>query len=154
MVKNYETSTYLGPVRVRGSQQRNQQKKPSVLEPLNPNEELYADLLAMQLDTETVSSKTHMVDAFIRENTVSPKKNNPKLSGLKREFNQIKGQLKNPANIGTEELERLTRYLMYKAEHTAASLEMDILIILPHRRRIIGRSSFLILLFYSWFAPE
>jgi hypothetical protein len=160
ILKGYYTNKYLEVVRKRGEEERDQQSINDYLElirkrgeeegdlqsindvdktdkrllPLTNSEKLYARALGMEVSDPNMdlSSYKSLVGAFLKGSDEKPK-------NLKRfwdEMNKIRDMRQ--MTMTDNELTNLTRYLLYQAEHAAASLEMDILIVLPRRRHVIG----------------
>ena len=145
---NHKTERYLAPVRERGKDVRKQQAKekktdPRLL-PLNKYEVMHAKASHME-GLEDVSSSIPRVKEFLsgQKSTSTPEDNLQKVFKEHKNLPDLMGDTgrknEGEAPLTNEELENLTRYLLYLAENK--SPEIDILVVLPQQHRMIGEDN-------------
>ena len=147
---NHDTERSLAPVRERGKDVREQEgtKKntdPRLL-PLNKYEDMHAKASHME-GLEDVSSSIPRVKEFLSgQNEKSTSTPEDKLQKVFKEHKNLPDLMgdtgrknKGEAPLTNEELENLTRYLLYLAENK--SPEIDILVVLPKQHRMIGEDN-------------
>ena len=148
---NHETERYLAPVRERGKEVRKQEEKEKKTDhrllPLNKYEVMHAKASHMN-GLKDVSSSIPRVKEFLsRQNEKSTSTPEDKLQKVFKEHKKHLPDLmgdtgrknKGEAPLTNEELENLTRYLLYLAENK--SPEIDILVVLPQQHRMIGEDN-------------
>ena len=113
-------------------------KKDFRLLPLNRYERMYAAASHMNLDD--VSSYVPYVRDFLNNKTPQEAaKPHDLLYAFRQHTNLDKLGVKPLSN---EELEHLSRYLLYEAEQRYVTSELYILVVLPRQRRIIGKEMY------------
>ena len=148
---NHNTERYLAPVRERGKEVRKQEGKNKKTDhrllPLNKYEDMHAKASHMN-GLKDVSSSIPRVKEFLSgQNEKSTSTPEDKLQKVFKEHKKHLPDLmgdtgrknKGEAPLTNEELENLTRYLLYLAENK--SPEIDILVVLPQQHRMIGEDN-------------
>ena len=140
IMKDYVCRTYLEPVSDRGRHERRRQaasdKTDFRLLPLNEYEEIYA--AASHMDLVDVTSYIPHVRDFINKKKTPDQAQLPSWGHALRQHPNLHKLGERPVPLSDEELEHLTRYLLYEAEQRRISLWIDVLVVLPKQRRIIG----------------
>ena len=145
ILKAYNPERYLEPLRERGKQERKrlaaEQKTDKRLLPLNKYEVMHA--AASHMELKVVSGSTPRVKDFLNGQKGTTTQDN--LQQVFKEHNNLQEQLgdagrreENKPPLSNEELEHLTRYLLYEAENKFP--EMDLLVVLPQQHRILGKN--------------
>ena len=145
ILKAYNPERYLEPLRDRGKEERKklaaeQKTDDKRLLPLNKYEVMHA--AASHMELKVVSGSTPRVKDFLNGQKGTTTQDN--LQQVFKEHNNLPKQLgdagrreENKPPLSNEELEHLTRYLLYEAENKFP--EMDLLVVLPQQHRILGK---------------
>ena len=102
---------------------------------LQPEEEARLKRLGIELGKLT-SVKENLTGSLQEGNKLKPEEE----SSYKRLGIELGKLTKVKKNLTDQELENLTRYLLYQVENNLQNLEIDILVGLPQQRRIIGEN--------------
>ena len=147
ILKAYNPERYLEPLRDRGKEERKklaaeQKTDDKRLLPLNKNEVMHA--AASHMELKVVSGSTPRVKDFLNGQKGTTTQDN--LQQVFKEHNNLPKKLgdagrreENKPPLSNEELEHLTRYLLYEAENKFP--EMDLLVVLPQQHRILGKNN-------------